>query len=92
MEEKRYAFASQQAIDDGYATAWWTTPHGTEIEVCAVYNDQEGAEYKWPDKQYVGEVVKFARAGRPDSHTGIFLRGMWVRIPPVSRDKRRAIR
>jgi hypothetical protein len=43
----------------------WIAEDGREVEVSAVYRDQTGEKYLWPDKVFVGPVKAYSRPGRP---------------------------
>lgn len=49
----------------------WETPDGKWQEVTAVLETESGEGYYWPDKVYVGPVVKFVKAHRPQRWTHV---------------------
>ena len=53
-----FGFYSQTA-EKQFGSVVYQTPDGTFVRVTAVYDDPTGSDYKWPDKQMVGEVIKF---------------------------------
>lgn len=58
-----HAFFSENGA--AYAgTCMWETSDGKRLEICAAYPTKEDGEqnYRWDDKQYLGEVVRCVRA------------------------------
>jgi hypothetical protein len=65
MTDKLYGFRSNKAIESGCPTHWYTSKDGVEVEVTCVDRDPEGNVYWWPDKECVGEVIRWIRQGQP---------------------------
>jgi len=59
----RYGFYSERAAEI-YGTFWWSTSDEKEVEVTAVYLDEEGRNYKQNDKISVGIVIKYIKQGK----------------------------
>lgn len=69
----QYGFFSKKAVNMGSHTSVYELdadgrPCG-EAEVCCVYDDQVGADYRWDDKQCVGRVGNWLRDGRTGTYT-----------------------
>jgi hypothetical protein len=56
----RYGWRSEKARA-ACGSVFWSTPDGGEVEVTAVSDSRDYPEYKWDDKVYVGEVVRWLR-------------------------------
>ena len=56
-----HAFYSKEAECWGCSAVIWEAADGREVRCTAVYPDAEATDYKWPDKEYRGVVVRFLR-------------------------------
>ncbi len=59
-----HAWWSAEAYKNGIATVVWANAEGKEVELCIVTSDKEGKCWTWKDRQYLGQVVHYLRAGR----------------------------
>jgi hypothetical protein len=64
-----HGFFSKTCTDLGMGTCFWQDQDGNAVEVTAVYNtfEEGNLSFQWKDKEYVGLVTKYLRAGRPDT-------------------------
>jgi len=67
-KETEYGFYSQKYVNRGYATHIYEQPDGGEVEVCFVSRDRHGGlAANYDDLEFVGEVTKPLRQGKPDT-------------------------
>lgn len=59
-----HAWYSPEAAALGYGTTFYKREDGTEVEVTCVGEEADLEWYKWPDKQYLGLVVRYSRPGQ----------------------------
>lgn len=58
MPQIRHAYFSQQSADQ-FGSVVWKTPEGKHVECTTVGTSEDGADYKYEDKKYVGKVVSY---------------------------------
>jgi hypothetical protein len=56
--DSKYGFYSAEAAKF-YGTHLYSTVDGQQVEVTSICRDIHGIDYKWKDKRFVGEVVKW---------------------------------
>ena len=65
-------YSAEAEAEYGYFI--YTLKDGSEVKVTGVTLDKEGLGYKWEDKRYVGEVVKYVRSLNRSSRVAGFFR------------------
>jgi len=59
--EIKYGFYSAAAVKAGTGSSIYEDENGNEVEITCISNDIHGSGYNWPDKRFVGIVVKYLR-------------------------------